>query len=522
MAVLGSNSLNHSADLLVQRAGTTRITVTSTGLTLGGDVVLSTEGTATNQAVRADRSISTGDGLSGGGNLTINRTFTVDSTVVRTSGNQTIAGTKTFPSTVAFTNVNQLLLKNGTASNVTTIFRNDGADQYILLSNASTAPNGSWNTLRPFQINLTTGLLSSANSQSFSGTTTVNGTLVLGNAGTATNHAVRADRTISTGGGLSGGGNLTANRTLSVDSSVVRTTGNQTIGGTKTFNGLIEASGSAGGMSVNTQGSTKLEVKSAGVGNAAYMTFHIPGQYAVRFGLDVNNNLRVGGWSLGNAAYTLLHQNNVNSFAVGLSGDQNIGGNKNFTGELRVSTDRFRVSSASNDVFSSNIFNNGTTSGSNVHVRGGDFLIERNISSIKYKHSVETIDSDISDYVVRNIRPVWYRSKCANDTPDWSWYGFIAEEVAEIEPRLCHWDAPIIEEETDEYEQLEPYENEMGELITPDPVKIVRKYQDPNAPKEVEGVMYERFTVLLVDQVQKLIKKVESLEEKINEFEKIN
>jgi hypothetical protein len=229
MAVLGSNSLNHSADLLVQRAGTTRITVTSTGLTLGGDVVLSTEGTATNQAVRADRSISTGDGLSGGGNLTINRTFTVDSTVVRTSGNQTIAGTKTFPSTVAFTNVNQLLLKNGTASNVTTIFRNDGADQYILLSNASTAPNGSWNTLRPFQINLTTGLLSSANSQSFSGTTTVNGTLVLGNAGTATNHAVRADRTISTGSGLSGGGNLTANRTFSVDSTVLRTSGQQQI-----------------------------------------------------------------------------------------------------------------------------------------------------------------------------------------------------------------------------------------------------------------------------------------------------
>jgi hypothetical protein len=36
MAVLGSNTLNHSADLLIQRAGATRITVTSAGITVDG------------------------------------------------------------------------------------------------------------------------------------------------------------------------------------------------------------------------------------------------------------------------------------------------------------------------------------------------------------------------------------------------------------------------------------------------------------------------------------------------------
>ena len=45
-------------------------------------------------------SINTGDGLSGGGNLSATRTLTVDSTVVRTFGNQTIGGTKTFSSTL--------------------------------------------------------------------------------------------------------------------------------------------------------------------------------------------------------------------------------------------------------------------------------------------------------------------------------------------------------------------------------------------------------------------------------------
>lgn len=41
--------------------------------------------------------------------------------------------------------------------------------------------------------------------------------------------------TFSAGSGLSGGGNLTANRSFAVDSTVIRTTGNQTLGGVKTF-----------------------------------------------------------------------------------------------------------------------------------------------------------------------------------------------------------------------------------------------------------------------------------------------
>ena len=45
-------------------------------------------------------SITAGDGLSGGGVLTSNRSLAVDSTVVRTSGTQTIGGSKTFSSTI--------------------------------------------------------------------------------------------------------------------------------------------------------------------------------------------------------------------------------------------------------------------------------------------------------------------------------------------------------------------------------------------------------------------------------------
>jgi hypothetical protein len=66
---------------------------------------------------------------------------------------------------------------NGSAGK-TALLRNDGSDFYILLSDSNSAPaSAGWNTLRPFSINTTTGVLSSANSQSFGGTTTVTGTL---------------------------------------------------------------------------------------------------------------------------------------------------------------------------------------------------------------------------------------------------------------------------------------------------------------------------------------------------------
>lgn len=43
-----------------------------------------------------DRVLTAGDGLTGGGDLSADRTFAVDNTVVRTSGDQTIDGAKTF------------------------------------------------------------------------------------------------------------------------------------------------------------------------------------------------------------------------------------------------------------------------------------------------------------------------------------------------------------------------------------------------------------------------------------------
>lgn len=51
-----------------------------------------------------------------------------------------------------------------------------------------------------------------------------------------------------------------------------------------------------------------LEVQAANSLSAAYISFHRPGIFAVHFGLDTNNLLSVGGWSLGHNSYRIFHE----------------------------------------------------------------------------------------------------------------------------------------------------------------------------------------------------------------------
>lgn len=129
-----------------------------------------------------------------------------------------------------------------------------------------------------------------------------------------------------------------------------------------------------------------------------------------------------------------------------------------------------------------------TASAANVHwAAGGDLL--RSTSSKKYKHSVETLDDKHRDLALK-LRPVWYRSKCEEDNEAWSYYGFIAEEVAELDPRLVHWKTKetIVED---------------GEAKT------------VNVTPEPEGVMYERIVPHLVALVQDQNKRLKDLEGRV-------
>ena len=117
-----------------------------------------------------------------------------------------------------------------------------------------------------------------------------------------------------------------------------------------------------------------------------------------------------------------------------------------------------------------------TASAANAFLDSGSSNnILRSTSSLRYKRDVETLADDFSEKIYE-MRPVWYRSKAEADNPDWSYFGLIAEEMAEIEPRLVHFTA-----------------DEDGNRTVPD------------------GIQYERLTVLLLKEVQKLRAEINEL-----------
>lgn len=228
--------------------------------------------------VRTSRTIATGNGLSGGGDLSANRTLSVvggdgitvngtgvnvDATVVRTTGTQEIGGAKTFTSspTITASSIYQDGSGNlhhwfrsaaGTAQGL--VYWDSGNSSIHIRAydvDGSTVP-ANISIRRSGAVDVT-GVISGNGS----GLTNLNGSNI--STGTVADArlpttVVRTSRTVTAGNGLTGGGALSGNITLTVgagdgitvgtttvgvDSTVVRTSGNQSISGGKSFvNGL--------------------------------------------------------------------------------------------------------------------------------------------------------------------------------------------------------------------------------------------------------------------------------------------
>jgi hypothetical protein len=76
--------------------------------------------------------------------------------------------------------------------------------------------------------------------------------------------------------------------------------------------GLLQVSGSTGAIGSLGAGRPGIEIASIGKSDDAYITFHKPGAFATHLGLDANNDLVVGGYSMGANAYKLWHAGNFN------------------------------------------------------------------------------------------------------------------------------------------------------------------------------------------------------------------
>ena len=129
------------------------------------------------------------------------------------------------------------------------------------------------------------------------------------------------------------------------------------------------------------------------------------------------------------------------------------------------------------------VYSSTTATAANVNVNTDGYLI-RSVSSIKYKTNVETLQDSYADSIL-NCRPVWYQSTSDYDNKEWGYWGFIAEEVAEIDPRLCLF-----------------AKNEDGGL-------------------EPEGVQYDRFVPHLLNLIKRQKEQIEAMEARLSALESV-
>jgi hypothetical protein len=123
------------------------------------------------------------------------------------------------------------------------------------------------------------------------------------------------------------------------------------------------------------------------------------------------------------------------------------------------------------------MFDQTTANAANVQVDANG-VVRRSTSSAKYKTDIETLQDSYADAIL-NVRPVWYRSTCEADSLDHSYWGFIAEEVAQIDKRLVHWKTVNVS-----------YDENGAAVSTP---------CDP----EPEGVQYDRFVPHLLNLIKR-------------------
>jgi len=135
-----------------------------------------------------------------------------------------------------------------------------------------------------------------------------------------------------------------------------------------------------------------------------------------------------------------------------------------------------------------------TASAANAFI-GTDGNIFRSTSSRRWKTSIEDLQPEYADNIL-NCRPVWYRSTSNKDNPDWGYWGFIAEEVAEIDPRLVFWKThDTVKEE--------------------DGKQIVVELKEPLA----EGVQYDRFVPHLLNLIKRQKDQIEAMEARLTALE---
>ncbi|MDR3476213.1 MAG: DUF2793 domain-containing protein [Devosia sp.] len=123
----------------------------------------------------------------------------------------------------------------------------------------------------------------------------------------------------------------------------------------------------------------------------------------------------------------------------------------------------------------------------------------RSTSSLAYKTDVEPLRAQYA-HALMAAEPIWYRSTAPADNPAWSWYGFGAEPVAAIDPRMVHWG----------------YSDGDYELVPgDDPDRPASLHLKAGAVASPQGVAYDRFVAhhhLIIRELLDRVAKLEALQ----------
>ena len=118
------------------------------------------------------------------------------------------------------------------------------------------------------------------------------------------------------------------------------------------------------------------------------------------------------------------------------------------------------------------------------------------------KTNIEDLDRSYAYNILNNLRPVWYRSIAPADNPEWGYYGAIAEEVAEVDPRLAIWG----------------YADDQYEFVTSEDGSSHRELRT-TAQLSPQGVQYDRLATILFTIVKDQQTAITDLESKVRALE---
>jgi hypothetical protein len=208
---------------------------------------------------------------------------------------------------------------------------------------------------------------------------------------------------------------------------------------------------------------------------------------------EFDGSVNSDGWSIDEANGTFRVFSNSNNNSGGANANFNNINGRPATQKLRIDGHgRFHAIGA---------YEWTTTAGANVNVNSSG-LFQVVASTRRVKKNIETMQDSYADAVL-DIRPVWYRSKLEGDNPDWGYWGFIAEEVAKIDPRLAVFETHHLVEDVKEG-STRPHQK----LVEHDTPIIQSVQYDRMIPHLVNLAKRQR------DAIQDLTARLEALESK--------